>query len=430
MSEEFTVPETTQTPTKKKSPTILIAIIAVVAILALAIWGISALLGGKSASKESEKLELFPDGLVVATDESGKKGYADKDGNIVIPCQFSSACQFSEGIACVRVDGRSGYINTKGEYVIPLQFHLSSSGCHDGLVQADVEGKKFGYMDKTGKYVINPIYDNARRFSEGFAAVKTNGKWGYIDTKGKQITDFIFDEVQEFSEGLAAVKIGEKWGYINAKGETVIQLQFDYTWKFSENMSYVKVGNKYGFIDKEGSYIANPIYDSAKSFSEGFAPVKVGDLWGYIDKNGTQVIAPRYSHASSFSHGLSAIRENGKWGYVNKKGEMVIESPYGQAFTILDDGYGYMPDENKRYYAIDANGKRVMSNGFVSLNETFTRVCIEENCFETTEYYDNYTHCFAHRSREYFPGCNAIFCDKKAATGDGRYCEEHLYLEN
>jgi hypothetical protein len=47
------------------------------------------------------------------------------------------------------------------------------------------EGGKWGYIDKTGKYIINPQFDEAMGFNEGLASVRIGDKWGYIDKNGK-----------------------------------------------------------------------------------------------------------------------------------------------------------------------------------------------------------------------------------------------------
>jgi len=47
--------------------------------------------------------------------------------------------------------------------------------------------KKYGYIDKTGKIVIEPKFDNAWSFSEGLARVKIDDKDGYIDKTGKYV---------------------------------------------------------------------------------------------------------------------------------------------------------------------------------------------------------------------------------------------------
>jgi hypothetical protein len=85
---------------------------------------------------------------------------------------------------------------------------------------------RVGYIDKTGKMVIEPKFSVAKNFSEGLAAVATFGSydpglgvifgsWGYIDKTGKVVIPGEFQDVRSFSEGLAAVKIGGKWGYIS-----------------------------------------------------------------------------------------------------------------------------------------------------------------------------------------------------------------------
>jgi len=43
------------------------------------------------------------------------------------------------------------------------------------------------------------------------------GGWGYIDTTGKWFIEPQFDDAGDFSEGLAVVRIGYQYRYINKK---------------------------------------------------------------------------------------------------------------------------------------------------------------------------------------------------------------------
>ena len=55
------------------------------------------------------------------------------------------------------------------------------------------------------------------------AAVRINNLWGYIDKTGKQILDFKYREANNFSEGLALVSIDWRTDcFINKLGEIVI----------------------------------------------------------------------------------------------------------------------------------------------------------------------------------------------------------------
>ena len=67
--------------------------------------------------------------------------------------------------------------------------------------------KKYGFIDKNGKVVIEPQFDDTYPFSEGLAMVEKDGKRGYIDKSGKVVIEPQFDEVGDFSEGLAGVAI-------------------------------------------------------------------------------------------------------------------------------------------------------------------------------------------------------------------------------
>ena len=49
--------------------------------------------------------------------QTGKCGYIDRTGNIVIDPQFDTAGDFSEGRALVEVDEKRGYIDRTGKYV-------------------------------------------------------------------------------------------------------------------------------------------------------------------------------------------------------------------------------------------------------------------------------------------------------------------------
>ena len=64
----------------------------------------------------------------------------------------------------------------------------------------------YGYIDKSGKVVIEPQFDEERAFSEGLAQVEKDGKWGFIDKSGKVVIEPQFDWVSDFSEGLAKVR--------------------------------------------------------------------------------------------------------------------------------------------------------------------------------------------------------------------------------
>ncbi len=100
-------------------------------------------------------------------------------------------------------------------------------------------------------------YDFLSGFSEGFAAVKLNGKWGFIDTDGNEICPIKYEcpFIPQFSEGYAGVGIPDgnflKFGYINAKGEEVCRFEYTNISKFKNGIAIVEDDKKWSVINKE-----------------------------------------------------------------------------------------------------------------------------------------------------------------------------------
>lgn len=55
-------------------------------------------------------------------EQKGKWGFANSKGELVIPCEYDHAEDFTDGLAFVEQDGLYGLINPEGELVVPCQF--------------------------------------------------------------------------------------------------------------------------------------------------------------------------------------------------------------------------------------------------------------------------------------------------------------------
>jgi hypothetical protein len=62
--------------------------------------------------------------------------------------------------------------------------------------------------------VIPAQYDNARSFYEGLAGVSIDGKYGFIDKTGKIVIQPQYDYVEDFSQGVAKVAVGYMEGVL------------------------------------------------------------------------------------------------------------------------------------------------------------------------------------------------------------------------
>jgi len=198
----------------------------------------------------------------------------------------------------VKVSGKWGYVNASGQLVITPQFD-SADDFHEGRALICL-GKP---CDPYDAYSTSPTIPN-------------NSLWGFIDASGKVVITPQYPEASAFSEGLAAICTGDcgskatkphARGYIDRDGKAVIPTQFGAASNFSEGLAQVCVGSceyvegsgyngKFGFIDHSGRFVINPQYDNVLDFKNGYAKVFVGSgteaKSGYIDKTGETIWQP------------------------------------------------------------------------------------------------------------------------------------------
>ena len=279
---------------------------------------------------------------------SGRYGYVNRRGEMVIEPQYGVALEFSEGLAYVRGVSSDGtrvegayYIDTNGEIVIDM-----------------------------AQYQPGIPWEAGGDFSEGLVVFhRPDDKWGFLDKAGSVAIAYRFDFASFFSEGLAYVEIGDKFGYIDRTGALVITPRFEVGSSdtlvdalresqmfFRHGLAKVKHGGKYGFIDGKGRWIVRPLFDDAKAFSgNGMAPVKQGDEWGYINRKGEFAIRPRFSYTWGFAEGLAAVWVSGRYGFINETGHLVIPAKFGShawfkeglAAVLINDKYGYINQSGK-----------------------------------------------------------------------------------
>ncbi len=137
---------------------------------------------------------------------------------------FEDARNFCEGLATVRVGGRWRFITHKGNKQFDLELVKATNfGDQLAAVQEEENGK-YGFIDHSGRYIINPTFDNAKPFTEGLAAVRLNKRWGFVKKSGEmQIPNNYPLFADEFSAGLAVVSdpVDGAQMYINTDGRTL-----------------------------------------------------------------------------------------------------------------------------------------------------------------------------------------------------------------
>ncbi|MCM1989829.1 WG repeat-containing protein [Oceanirhabdus seepicola] len=234
-------------------------------------------------------------------------GIIDKEGNWIVEPRFFSIHEFSDGLAYVSYyendEEKEGYIDTNGN----IAFIFSDDnnyelilGFSEGLAPKANSKGEIGYIDKTGEWAIEPIFEDSGSFHEGLASATLNAKVGFIDKDGSWVIKPKFSLTSHFSEGLAAVELDCKVGMIDTSGNWVIKPKYYYLGDCIEGMIEIYTGDKSGYLNKDGKVIVKPKYDETYPFSNGLSVVILNEKYGYIDKNGNEVVKPVFEDALNF----------------------------------------------------------------------------------------------------------------------------------
>ena len=240
-------------------------------------------------SKDVSYLRGYGDGFLRLNKRDGTSQILDMEGNTQFADDYHVIDSFSEGLAMVMdyKERKSGYINAKGEEVISLSSYsadaFSESLAAVGVDLPKEEGRqsaetRYGYIDKTGNWVIEPKYRNAYAFRE------KSGEVILIDTTGKKLKSIITGKyLDDCGNGIISTEVSEQVApgrveyvklYFDENG-CVSEKDAEWRMKLSEGLAPYqdeKTG-KYGYVGEDGTWVIAPAFDSARDFKDGYAVV-------------------------------------------------------------------------------------------------------------------------------------------------------------
>ena len=146
----------------------------------------------------------FSEGMVLCCDSFANEFFYDYKNDKYLPCLFSWAREFKDGVAI--------------GYMVISQGFGATRNC--GFIRKD------GFM----KLFNENIYKEIRDFSEGLVAVQNvDGLWGFINKKGEEVIPCQFKAADDFSEGLAGViDKDNNLYYIDKKGNKKLEMPVIY----------------------------------------------------------------------------------------------------------------------------------------------------------------------------------------------------------
>lgn len=235
-----------------------------------------------------------------------------------------------------------------------------------------------GFTDTAGKYLIQPIYDEATTFKEGLAVVIKNDSVFFINKENQNVFNAFYNDAFSFAYGNAPVNINNQWFLINRQGQKSAGPFGDIS-ELSENLYVIQQNGKYGAIDVYGNSIISPQYERLGDFKNGFAYYFNGGFYGFINKNG-MASRSRYQWISDFDENKHAIiKLNNQFGIVKDNDSILLQPQFdlvlnagANTFVVVKNGkYGFYSGNGCFLSAIDFDYKKELPVSYYTNGKLF-----------------------------------------------------------
>ena len=256
--------------------------------------------------------------------------------------------------------GLWGYMNEFGKEMIE-PIYEDASFFSDGFASVAQNGN-YGYISKSGNVAINFRYKDAEAFHNGFAIVMKDSLYGLIDKNGETVIQHLYDELSETEKDIFIAAKKDKYGYIKRNGTPVTPFDFDLANDFINGLAIISKVDKYGLINSQGQYVIPPVFDEIVYLNDTlFKALNDDEKWGLLNYKSDTILPFIYDAIGEFSEHRLLIAKNGKCGYVDEFGSIVIPISYTYSSALLTTGQfknGYASVRQKeRSMLIDTTGK-------------------------------------------------------------------------
>lgn len=127
-----------------------------------------------------------------------KWGYINKKGEPVIEFQYDEAFDFRDGLAFVKKGANGLMIDSSGTTIFELGYNAAYVFTENLAPKFEEKKRKWGYINKSGEWLIQPQFDKVYDFNNGFAIIENQGRMGFINKKGEIVIAAIYERVDHF----------------------------------------------------------------------------------------------------------------------------------------------------------------------------------------------------------------------------------------
>lgn len=294
---------------------------------------------------------------------NGKYGLINKSGKTIVPFQYNNYDLVPvphDGIICIEVqetadetriykciDTNADQLLTK-EALVPIEFS-------EGLASVWVSHEKgYGVIDINGSFLIPPgDYDFISDFHFGVSRVQKNGKYGYINKTGKIVVDIKYDLINDSDwNPIACVFMGKKFGYMDKRnGNEIISVSLEGDYReigvyYSDKMSIIHSNSFiYVYNTEECKTYKLTQFNNINRYCNGFCAVEQSGKIGFIDKH-CQLVIPCVFESTRSCYSCYFIGESCALEHciIDRQGKVIRSFPNNWVSKTIPPGH-----EEKKY---------------------------------------------------------------------------------
>jgi hypothetical protein len=232
-------------------------------------WGYIDHAGAWAIAPRYEDAEAFHEGLAAVRDQTatgpGKVGFIDRTGAWVITPRYENSLWFSGGRA-VAVVARPATAGSRGDAVDPQGTLVAVMIDATGREIADVGWNElldvFDAMPDVLR-VIAPDY-----LADGLIPATRDDRWGFMDRTGRWVIEPRFDAVFPFRNGQAKAGLSDepssapleadRWGLIDSSGRWLIEPNLEWIGGYGGATSHASLHGRRGTLDIDGKWRVPP----------------------------------------------------------------------------------------------------------------------------------------------------------------------------
>lgn len=352
----------------------------------------------------------FHDSLAVVSDGS-YYGVIDMKGNTVIPCEYHNLEPCGKFFYAENEAGHWSLIDRNGKELIPYKEYKDykkeiSVFPDDEIIRYyDEDNHGYYFADFNGNKLFDKglsmhfVGEGAVAFHEGLACAHLSPKnyswYGYVDKTGKTIIEPRYAEPASFFDGIAFVTQtndglkGQRY-FIDKQGNIV--------------MSLSRKDGLLGLVDKSGKEIIPCQFASIGKYDSGYVLTigtnKLCGVWSIKDNK--EIVAPKYEIFPNDDNMLGCktfikdsiiiVYKNGAGGAINMEGNEIVPCRHGfveveKGFIKVTHGNDVMFNKKGLY---DREGNEILKCEYrnIDIGENSIIACKED------EKDDNYLQCF------------------------------------